>query len=164
MRILKTFLAAAAVTAVASIAAAVQAENAWAETQTFKFDIEFSREHECTREPVVGDTRVHMVVTTTDNPDGSMHVRVHQQQHGQSLFGAISGDEYVFNEGQDSISDFDIVGGETGQIVIRTEFIHRGEDQAFLEVPGLDDLHQRTVVRVAPFLPPMIEEQRTHCR
>jgi hypothetical protein len=57
---------------------------------------------------VEGDARVHFVITTTENPDGSTHVRIHQQTHGQTLVGTISGDEYVFNNGEDVITDSDV--------------------------------------------------------
>lgn len=135
-----------------------------AETQTFKAVVEFSAIHECTRELVEGETRVHMVITTSENPDGSTHVRVHQRTHGQTLLGAVSGDEYVFNNGEDVISDFDLTG-ETGRVVTRTEFIHQGEDLAFQEASlGLDDFHQRLIVTFSPLLPPVIERERSECR
>jgi hypothetical protein len=139
------------------------AGTASAETQTFKGIVEFSAMHRCTGEEVVGETRVHMVITTSENPDGSTHVRVHQQTHGQTLVGLISGDQYVFNNGEDAVSDFDLVG-ETGRVVTRTEFIHQGEDLAFLESPGLDDFHQRLIVTISPLGPPTIERDRTECR
>ena len=125
--------------------------------------VEFSTIHNCTGEPVEGDTRVHMVITTSENRDGSTHVRVHQQTHGQSLVGLLSGDEYVFNNGEDVVEHFDLLGG-TGRVVTRTEFIHKGEDQAFLEPLGLDDWHQRLVVTFTPLLPPTIERDRSECR
>lgn len=160
MRRLRHFLAAGIAT---SVVGAFGAGPASAETQTFKEDVEFSTMHQCTGEEVVGETRVHMVITTSENPDGSTHVRIHQQTHGQTLVGVISGDQYVFNSGQDVVSDFDLFG-ETAQAVIRTEFIHQGEDLAFMEVPGRDDLHLRLIVTFSPLLPPVVEPQRNECR
>jgi hypothetical protein len=158
------FQRAAAVAAGAvCVAGAVLAGAASAATQQFKAVVEFSAMHECTRELVEGDTRVHMVITTSENPDGSTHVRVHQQTHGQSLVGVVSGDEYVFNNGQDVVEHADLVGS-TGRVVSRTEFIHKGEDQAFLELPGLDDWHQRLIVTFTPLLPPTVERDRSECR
>ncbi len=157
---LRRFLVAGVATSVVGM---LLAGGASAETQTFKAVVEFSATHECTREVVEGETRVHMVITTSENPDGSTHVRIHQQTHGQTLVGAISGDEYVFNNGQDVVSDF-VILGETGRVVTRTEFIHQGEDVAFLESPGLDDFHQRLIVTFSPLLPPTIERERTECR
>jgi hypothetical protein len=93
----------------------------------------------------------------------STHVRVHQQTHGQTLVGAVSSDEYVFNNGEDSIADVDLLG-ETGRVITRTEFIHQGEDVAFSKSPGLDDFHQRLVVTISPPLPPTIERERSECR
>jgi hypothetical protein len=100
---LRRFVVAGAMT---SVVGSLFAGVASAETQTFKAVVEFSAIHECTRELVEGETRVHMVITTSENPDGSTHVRVHQRTHGQTLLGAVSGDEYVFNNGEDVISDF----------------------------------------------------------
>ena len=160
MRRLRHFLAAGVA---ASLVAPLFAGPASAETQTFRAVVEFSAMHECTRETVEGDTRVHMVITTSENPDGSTHVRIHQQTHGQTLVGTISGDEYVFNNGQDMTTDFDLIG-ETGRVVTRTEFIHQGEDPAFLELPGLDDFHQRLIVTISPLLPPTVERERSECR
>lgn len=160
MRRLRRYLAAGIA---ASAVGGLFAGTASAETQTFKTVVEFSATHQCTGEEVVGETRVHMVITTSENPDGSTHVRVHQQTHGQTLVGLISGDQYVFNNGEDAVSDFDLVGG-TGRVVTRTEFIHQGEDLAFLESPGLDDFHQRLIVTFSPLGPPTIERERTECR
>ena len=125
--------------------------------------VEFSVAHECTRELVQGETRVHMVITTSENPDGSTHVRIHQQTHGQSLVGLVSGDEYVFNNGEDVVEHFDLLG-TSGRVVSRTEFIHKGEDQAFQEPLGLDDWHQRLILTFTPLLPPTIERDRSECR
>jgi hypothetical protein len=160
MRRLRRFLAAGVA---ASVVGALLAGAASAETQTSKIVVEFSAIHQCTGEPVEGETRVHMVITTSENPDGSTHVRIHQQTHGQSLEGVISGDEYVFNNGEDAITDSDIVG-DTGRVVTRTEFIHQGEDLAFVESPGLDDFHQRLIVTISPVFPPTIESERAECR
>jgi hypothetical protein len=162
MRRPTTFLVIALVSA--SVAAAVLVRGAPAATSTQMFVIPFSTTHQCTHEQVEGDTRVLLVVTTSDNPDGSIHVRTHQRTHGQTLLGIVSGDEYVFNEGSDVITEFDIAGGETGHGVIRTEFIHQGEDQALADVPGLDDLHQRTVVTITPVGGMTVEPIRSDCR
>ena len=146
-----------------SVAGGLLAGGAAAETETFTTIVAFSSQHPCTGEPVEGDARVHMVITTTENPDGSTRVRIHQQTHGQSLEGIVSGDEYVFNNGEDAITDSDIIG-DTGRVVTRTEFIHQGEGPAFFESPGLDDFHQRLIVTFSPLLPPTIERERAECR
>ena len=151
------------VAAVASVVAALVAAAAPAATETSTFVIEFSAVHPCTGEPVEGDTRVHVVVTTTENPDGTTRVRTLQQTHGHSLVGLISGDRYNFNNGQDVVEEFDLLGS-SGRIVTRTEFIHQGEDLAFEESAGLDDLHERIVLTFRPLLPPTVERERVDCR
>ena len=148
------------VVAAAAGVGAILAPLALAAAATDKYEIEFARQHECTREVVEGDTLVHTVMTTSQNPDGSIHVRV--RQHGHSLEGVISGDEYVFNEGQDTTTDYDVGSGD--RVEVRTVFVHRGEDQAFAEVPGLDDLHQRFVYTFGPLGETIIEEEETECR
>ena len=150
--------------AVVSVAAVLAAGAAPAATETFKAEVEFSTTHACTLEGVNGNTRVYIVISTTENPDGSIRVRIHQHTHGQTLIGFPSGDEYVFNEGQDEITEVDVPSGVTSRVTFRTEFIHQGEGVAFLETPGLDDLHQRFVVTVSPFVPPTVERERSDCR
>ena len=147
----------------ASGVAAVFAAAGSAATETFKFEVVYSAQHPCTLEPVEGDTRVHMVVTTTENPDGSTRVRVHQHTHGQDLRGLVSGDGYVFNNGEDVITEADILG-DSGRVVSRTEFIHQGETAALLESPGLDDFHQRLIFTFTPLAPPTMERDRSECR
>ena len=142
----------------ASVAAAVLAGGAPAATETFTEHVEFASQHPCTLEPVVGETRVHVVITTTET-----RIRVLQQTHGQTLVGAVSGDDYVFNNAEDVVTEADLVGG-SARLVIRTEFIHQGEGVAFGEEQGLDDFHQRLVVTVTPGLPPTIERDRADCR
>ncbi len=81
----RCYRAAAAAAGAACVAGAVLAGAASAATQQFKAVVEFSALHECTRELVEGDTRVHVAITTSENPDGSTHVRVHQQTHGAAI-------------------------------------------------------------------------------
>jgi hypothetical protein len=144
-------------------AAAVLAGGAAAATQTTTEEIVIETQHPCTLESVVGDGRVHIVITTTTNPDGSMHVRTHQRTHG-TLVGVISGDQYVFNNGEDIVTD-ETIFGSSGRVITRLEFIHQGEDLAFLEeAPGLDDAHERVVITFTPLGPPTVERDQRVCR
>ena len=160
MRYPRLFLA---MTLTTGAAAAVLAGGAPAATETFTEKIEMAQIHPCTLEPVEGDGRVHLVMTTTTNPDGSTRVRVLQQTHGQTLIGAISGDQYVFNNGDDVLAE-ETFFGSSGRIITRLEFIHQGEDVAYLETPGFDDFHERLVITFTPLNPPTIQRDRQKCQ
>lgn len=125
--------------------------------------VAFAAIHSCTLEPVEGDARVHFVIHTTDNPDGTTAVHIRQQTHGSQLLGAVSGDTYVFNESQDVVQS-ETISGSSGRVMTRTIFVHNGEQLAYLEEPGLDDLHQHMTIVFSPLLPPEIRVDRTECR
>lgn len=152
-----------AVTAALTVVALVLPLSNVAFAEKFEQDVEFASEHPCTREFVEGDTWVKMWIETTNNSDGTMTVKIKQLTHGQELYGVISGDKYVFNDGQDTEETFTLLG-PTGTVATRTTFIHTGEDQAFAEVPGLDDFHQRFLVTFAPLLPPTIVRDTAECK
>lgn len=137
--------------------------TASAETQTFHEEVQFSSTHPCTGELVEGDTKVKMTITTTNNPDGTMTVGIHQHTHGQQLLGVVSQDWYVFNDGQNSSETFTLLG-PSGTVATRTTYIHTSEDVAFQEQPGLDDFHQRLVVTFTPLLPPTVVKDTSECK
>ena len=127
------------------------------------FEIEFSSTHECTHEQVNGETKVHATTTTADNGDGTTTVTVRQHQHGSHLEGAISGDEYVFNEQSEIVENFVIDTSLGGVVSTHTTFNHKGEEQAFTEVPGEDDLQQRVTFVFPPVGPPTMVQEMTRC-
>jgi hypothetical protein len=129
-----------------------------------QFEIEYSETHECTHEQVTGDTRVQYTTTTTNNGDGTTTVKIKQHQHGSNLEGIFSGDDYMFNEHQDSEETFLLSTSMGGVVETKTVFIHHGEDQAFTEVPGEDDLHQRLTFAFLPIGDPELIMEDTDCR
>ena len=114
-----------------------------AQAESSKTVIPFDGPHFCTRENVTGDTKVHATFDTQQNPDGTTTVTTRQHAHGSQLVGNMSQDFYVFNERSERVETFLIVGS-TGTIALDTHFIHMSEAQAFLELPGMDDLKQTT--------------------
>lgn len=155
---------AAAALSVVALVLPFSASPALAATQTFEEEVEFAGDHPCTHEPLEGDQRVHMTITTTDNPNGTMTVRIHQHTHGQQLLGLVSGDWYVFNEGEDSVSETTLLG-PAGTTTTKTIFVHTSEDLAFQEsAQGLDDYHQRLVVTFSPLLPPTVLKDTGECK
>jgi hypothetical protein len=113
----------------------------------------------CTAEPVAGMGTVHVIITTTDNSDGSTHVRIYQHTSGMHGVGVVSGDKYVFNEGEMVEADFS--GSET--FYQRIEFIHVDETLGH-PTEALDDFHQRLRVTVSEMSPPVVTQERTECR
>lgn len=158
----KALIPAAALCAVALLLP-FTASPAFAQTQTFEEEIEFAGDHPCTLEPLQGDTRVRMTITTTNNPNGTMTVRIHQHTHGQQLLGLVSNDWYVFNEGEDTVTETTLLG-PAGTTNTKTIFVHTSEDLAFQEEPGLDDYHQRLVVTFSPLLPPTVLKDTAECK
>ena len=142
---LSAAFAAAALTTIATPFGATPAH-----AETFHDEIEFSRTHECTHEDVIGETRVHVTTTTTDNGDGTTTVHVKQHAHGSHLVGFFSGDEYVLNEKTDVDEEFIVSTSLGGAGSTKTTFNHKGEEQAFTEVPGQDDLWQRVTFVIPP--------------
>ena len=114
-----------------------------ASAESTKQTIPFDGPHFCTRENVTGDTKVHTTFDTTDNPDGTTTITTRQHAHGSQLIGNMSADFYVFNERSERI-ETDTVFGSGGTFDVDTHFIHMSEAQAFLELPGMDDLKQTT--------------------
>ena len=159
----KGFIPAAALSAVALVLPL--SATAFAQTEHVHEDeVVFASQHPCTKEPVEGDTHVRMTITTTDNPNGTMTVKVKQHTHGQQLLGLISQDWYVFNDAEDQEESTTILG-TTGSVDTWTRFIHTSEDVAYQEEPGKDDYFQRTSLLFSPFLPPvLIEDERPDCR
>lgn len=149
----------------AALALPLTATSALAQPQHVHEDeVVFASQHPCTQEPVEGDTKVKMSITTTDNGDGTTGVHIRQHTHGQQLLGTISQDWYTFNEAQDEDYHTNFLG-TSGSVAVWTRFIHTSEDVAYLEQPGLDDYFQRTTVFISPLLPPVIiEDDRVDCR
>lgn len=138
---------------------------ALAQTETVHYDeVEFASTHPCTGEPVEGDTKVKMTITTRDNGDGTTSVHVRQHTHGQQLLGLVSQDWYVFNEAEDTHEQTTFFGA-SGSVDVWTRYIHTSEDLAFQEEPGLDDFFQKTTLFISPLLPPvLVEDERPDCR
>ena len=107
-------------------------------------EILFDSLHFCTRENVTGTTKVHMNVDTQQNPDGSTTVTTRQHAHGEQLIGNPSTDFYVFNERSERVETDTVPAGPSGTFDVETHFIHMSEEQAFAEIPGMDDLKQTT--------------------
>lgn len=135
-----------------------------AHAETTHTEIEFSRTHECTHEDVVGDTRVRYTTETRDNGDGTTTVTVRQHSHGSHLRGVFSGDEYMLNEKRDTTETFTVSTTLGGSAETQTVFIHKGEDQAFTEVPGRDDLHQRLTFLIPPVGESVLVMEDNDCR
>jgi hypothetical protein len=128
------------------------------------FEVEYSDTHECTHEQVTGDLRVHYTTQTTNNSDGTTTVVIKQHAHGSHLEGVFSADEYMMNEVTDTEETFVLNTSAGGIIETRTVFIHKGEELAFTEVPGLDDLHQRLTFAFLPIGDPELVMEDTDCR
>ncbi|HEX2196481.1 MAG TPA: hypothetical protein VHJ76_06100, partial [Actinomycetota bacterium] len=105
--------------------------------ETYHEEIEFASEHECTQEPVEGDTKVRYTINTTENSDGTTTVHTKQHTVGSQLRGVISNDHYTFNDSQDVDETFTLFGS-TGTVRTKTVFVHSTEQVAYLEQPGLD--------------------------
>jgi hypothetical protein len=146
-------------TVLVSIGLALIKAPALGETQTFKEEIAFDSVHPCTLEPVAGIGAVHLIITMTDNPDGSTHVRIYHHTSGMQGIGVVSGDRYVFNEGETTEAD---VSG-SGTVYHRVEFIHMGESLGH-PTEALDDFHQRVRVIVSEMSPPVVTQDRSECR
>lgn len=154
----------ATVFSVVALVLPLTANTAFAQTQqVHERDVEFASQHPCTEELVEGDTTVHMTITTTNNPDGTMTVKVKQHTHGQQLLGVISQDWYTFNDAEDTEETFTLLG-PAGSVSTKTIFIHTSEDVAFQEEPGLDDLHQRFAIAFSPLLPPTVVRDTSECK
>lgn len=155
---------ASAVAAALAAVALVLPSPAFAQTQHIhEDDVEFASVHNCTGEAVQGDVWVKFKITQTANSDGTTTIEVKQLTHGQQLLGLVSGDWYVFNDGQDSTETFTLLG-PTGTVSSRTTYIHTGEDLAFQEQLGLDDFHQRLEITFSPLLPPVITKSTSECK
>lgn len=152
------FLAVALVLPLSATPAAAQAQT------VHQDEIPFGSIHRCTGEPVEGDTDVHTTTIIKDNGNGTTTVKVKQHTHGQQLLGTVSQDWYVFNENEDTETEFTLLGPSGGGD-IWTRFIHTTEDVAFQEEPGKDDYFQRTSIVISPLLPPtFVEDERDDCR
>lgn len=135
-----------------------------AHAETYHDEIEFSRTHQCTHEDVIGETKVHVTTTTQENGDGTTTVHVIQHQHSSHLVGVFSGDEYVLNEMTMVQESFVVSTSLGGAGQTKTTFNHKGEDQAFTEVPGEDDLWQRVTFVIPPGGgPPQMVQADTRC-
>ena len=135
-----------------------------ASASTTHFTIEYSDEHDCTHEQVIGDTRVSYSADERDNGDGTTTVTIRQHVHGSHLVGVFSGDKYVLNEQRDTVETFTLSTSLGGTVTTKTTFIHYTERQAFMEVPGEDDLHQYLTFTFMPIGDPVLTEERTECR
>lgn len=134
-----------------------------ASAATYHEEIEFASTHTCTQEPIEGDTKVRYTITTTDNGDGTTTVHTKQHTVGSQLRGLISNDKYTFNDSQDAETT-ETLAGSFGTISTKTIFVHSSEDVAYLEQQGLDDLHQRLDIVIAPLLPPTVVMEDTECK
>jgi hypothetical protein len=150
-----------AVGSAVALALPLFANTAFAET--YHEEIEFSDVHDCTGEPIEGDTKVRITVDTTDNADGTTTVKTKQHTVGSQLRGVISNDKYTFNNSEDVESTSTILGN-TGTVDSKTVFVHSSEDVAYLEQPGLDDFHQRFRLTFAPLLPPVLTLTQNECK
>ena len=121
-----------------------------AHAETYHDEIEFSRTHECTHEEVIGDVRIHVTTTTTDNGDGTTSVHVVQHYHGSHLIGTFSGDEYVLNERTEEHLTFVVVTNLGGVGTAKTTVNPQGEGQAFPQGPGQDGPWRRVSFVVPP--------------
>ncbi|HEX2296566.1 MAG TPA: hypothetical protein VHN37_14835 [Actinomycetota bacterium] len=149
--------------AAAAVAVAVPLFARPALAETYRDEIVFDQEHECTLENVVGDTKVKITIETKNNPDGTTTVKSTQHTHGSQLRGVISGDKYVFNNSEDVVETFTLLGS-SGSVKSKTIFVHNGESVANLETPGLDDFHQHFSMTFSPLLPPVILKDRAECQ
>jgi hypothetical protein len=130
---------------------------------TYHEEVEFATEHECTGEIVEGDTKVRMTINTTENSDGTTTVHTKQHTVGSQLRGVVSNDHYTFNGSQD-VESTDTIFGSAGVVDGKIVFVHSSEDVAYLEQPGLDDLHQRYTLTFAPLLPPVLVLTQDECK
>jgi hypothetical protein len=128
-----------AVTAALLVPAAVIPASADSTQQEVPFD----GPHFCTRENVTGEQKIHITFDTQQNPGGTTTITSRQHAHGEQLLGNVSGDFYVFNERSERV-ETDTILGSQGTFSVDTHFIHMSEEQAFLELPGMDDLKQST--------------------
>lgn len=151
------------VTVASAVALAVPMFASPAHAETYHEEIEFSDVHDCTGEPVEGDTKVRITVDATDNGDGTTTVKAKQHTVGSQLRGLISNDKYTFNNSEDSETTETIVGN-AGTVDSKTVFVHSSEDVAFQEQPGLDDFHQRFRLTFAPLLPPVLTLTQNECK
>jgi hypothetical protein len=128
-------------------------------------EVEYSDTHDCTHEQIEGDTRVRYTTETTQNNDGTTTVKIRQHAHGSHLEGVFSGDEYTLNEMRDTEETFQVNTTLGGVVETKTVFIHKGEDQAFTEVPGEDDLHQELSFIITPITgDPILVMEDSDCR
>jgi hypothetical protein len=153
----------AVATVASAVALALPLFASPAAAATYSEEIEFASEHECTGEPVAGDTRVRYTITTTENPDGTTTVHTKQHTVGSQLRGLISNDKYTFNDAQD-VETTETIVGNAGTVRTKTIFVHSSEHVAYLEQPGADDLHQRLDIVLTPLLPPTIVLDDTECK
>lgn len=130
---------------------------------TYQEEVEFATEHECTGEIVEGDTKVRITVNTTENSDGTTTVHTKQHTVGSQLKGVVSNDHYTFNGSQD-VETTDTILGSAGTVDGKIVFVHSSEDVAYLEQPGVDDLHQRFTLTFAPLLPPVFQLTQNECK
>ena len=149
------------VATVVALALPLMANTAFAET--YQEEIEFSSTHNCTQEPVEGDTKVRITVDTTENSDGTTTVHTKQHTVGSQLRGLISNDKYTFNNSEDVDETFTILGS-SGVTRSKTIFVHSTEDVAYLEQPGKDDFHQKFTLTFSPLLPPVLVKDDTDCK
>jgi hypothetical protein len=151
------------VTMVSIVALAIPLLANPAFAETYHEEIEFAEIHDCTGEPVEGDTKVRITINTTDNGDGTTTVKTKQHTVGSQLQGVISNDHYTFNNSQDVESTATILGN-VGTTESKTVFVHSSEQVAYQEQPGLDDFHQRFTVTFAPLLPPVLTLTQNECK
>jgi hypothetical protein len=151
------------VTAASAVALALPVFASPAFAETYHEEIEFASEHECTGEVVEGDTKVRITINTTENSDGTTTVKTKQHTVGSQLQGVISNDHYTFNNSED-VEQTNTLLGNAGTIESKTVFVHSSEQVAYLEQPGLDDLHQRFTITFAPLLPPVLVLTQDECK
>jgi hypothetical protein len=152
-----------AVTMASAVALALPVFAGPASAATYHEEIEFSSTHDCTGEPIEGDTKVRITVNTTENSDGTTTVNTKQHTVGSQLRGIISNDKYTFNNAQDT-EQTDTIIGSAGVVDSKTVFVHSTEDVAYLEQQGLDDFHQRFTLTFSPLLPPVLVLTQSECK
>lgn len=90
----------------ASVMAIAAAAPALADQFTFPY---LSNPHNsCTGDFMLFNGNAHIVFDTTQNPDGSFHVREHLNTEGVTATGIPSGDDYVISEVTNDTSEFDV--------------------------------------------------------
>ncbi len=128
--------------ALALVPAALGLTANTAESAQFSFPYFGDPQNQCTEELMLFEGNTNFVVTTSTNPDGSMHVVTHMNTQGVTAEGFPSGDDYVVTDVTNTQQSADVTSQPT-----QTHSTHHLIINHTPNTP-LDDYHEHVHVTI----------------